>query len=119
MPNDNRNNRIDYIELAATSELALAKTKLFYEKAFGWTYKDYGPAYADTQSSGVASGIAAHSKQRSEPLPVIYADDLEASRAAAVAAGAKLTKDIFSFPGGRRFQFTDPAGNELAVWSEK
>jgi uncharacterized protein len=119
MPTDTRHHRIDYLELSATSESLLAKSKDFYGKAFGWTYKDYGPQYADTQSSGLASGIAAHSTTRVEPLPVIYSENLETSREAAIAAGAKLTKDIFSFPGGRRFEFTDPAGNELAVWSDK
>lgn len=111
-----RNNRIDYIELTAPSDAALAQARKFYGDAFGWEYKGWGPAYADTQSSGVASGIGVSAPSRT--LAVIYANDLEAAKARVLAAGGVLVKDIFSFPGGRRFHFKDPAGNELAVWSD-
>jgi len=124
---DIRNNRLDYVELPAADAGSLRESKQFYEKVFGWRYKDYGPDYADTQSSGqdngqgngVSSGIAVDPERRARPLPVIFASDLEGARKDALAAGARLTKDIFTFPGGRRFQFTDPAGNELAVWSDR
>jgi predicted enzyme related to lactoylglutathione lyase len=120
MNNDARNNRIDYIEFPVSSAEALAQTKRFYGKVFGWEYKDWGPAYADTHNSGVTSGIAVDEVDRQHrPLAVIFSKDLENSRAGVVAAGATLTKDIFAFPGGRRFQFRDPAGNELAVWSDQ
>jgi len=119
MSNDARNNRINYVEFPAATAEALAAAKDFYGKAFGWEYKDWGPAYADTQSSGLASGITVDASERQQrPLPVIYSSALERARSSVVAAGAKITKDIFAFPGGRRFQFIDPAGNELAVGSE-
>jgi predicted enzyme related to lactoylglutathione lyase len=112
-----RDRLIDYIELPAKST---AKSKAFYSIVFGWTYKDWGPDYADTKDSGVTSGLNGGKNHRPKsPLVVFYADDLEAARARVKKAGGKVTRDIFAFPGGRRFHFTDPAGSELAVWSEK
>jgi len=120
MQGSNRNNRIEYVEFPAPDAVALAKAKEFYGRVFGWQYKDWGADYVDTQSSGVASGINSDSSHRPrQPLAVIFADNLETARTNAVAAGAKLSRDIFSFPGGRRFHFVDPAGVELAVWSDK
>jgi predicted enzyme related to lactoylglutathione lyase len=119
MTHDPRNNRIDYVEFTASGTATLGHAKDFYKQVFGWEYKDWGPEYADTQGSGVSSGIAVMADRLGRPLPVIFSSDLEGTRISALAAGAKLTKDIFSFPGGRRFQFADPAGNELAVWSDK
>jgi predicted enzyme related to lactoylglutathione lyase len=114
-----RNNCIDYIEFPAKSDNELATAKQFYGSAFGWIYKDWGDDYADTRSSGVGTGINAdRSHQPRQPLVVLYAESLEESHAKVVAANGKITKDIFAFPGGRRFHFVDPAGNELAVWSE-
>jgi predicted enzyme related to lactoylglutathione lyase len=117
---DPRHNRIDYVELGAKNAGDYAKTKAFFETAFGWTYQDYGPDYCDTKSSGVGSGISADSDHRPlQPLPVIYVENLEAAQAKVVEAGGIVTRAIFSFPGGRRFHFADPSGNELGVWSEK
>ena len=116
---DARDNRIDYVEFRAADAEALGRTRAFYGTIFGWNYKEWGADYADTQSSGVSSGISVDASRQGRPLPVIYSTHLENVRASVLAAGAKLTKDIFSFPGGRRFQFTDPAGNELAVWSDR
>jgi len=117
---DARHNRIDYVELGAKNAGDYAKTKAFFETAFGWTYQDYGPDYCDTKSSGVGSGINGDSDHRTlQPLPVIYVEDLEAAQATVVEAGGIVTRAIFSFPGGRRFQFADPSGNELGVWSQK
>lgn len=112
---------IDYIELAVT-DLKLAKA--FYEKAFGWTFTDYGPAYAgfvDGRRAGEAGGLLqdADAKTGGGPLVVLYSDAIEDTLAAVRAAGGGVTKEIFPFPGGRRFQFTDPSGNELGVWSER
>jgi predicted enzyme related to lactoylglutathione lyase len=118
MSNEKRNHRFDYIELPAGDVEQLAHAKRFYSAVFGWTYKDWGADYADTQESGVASGINADPKHRPpQSLPVLYAVDLGATRAAVEAAGGKIVAE-YSFPGGRRFHFKDPAGNELAVWSE-
>ena len=117
---DPRHNRIDYLELGAKNAGDYAKTKAFFETAFDWIYQYYGPDYCDTKSSGVGSGINGDAEHRTlQPLPVIYVDDLEAAQARVVEAGGIVTRAIFSFPGGRRFHFADPSGNELGVWSEK
>jgi predicted enzyme related to lactoylglutathione lyase len=117
---DPRHNRIDYLELGAKNAGDYAKTRAFFETAFGWAYQDYGPDYCDTKSSGIGSGINADSDHRTlQPLPVIYVEDLEGAQAKVVEAGGIVTRAIFSFPGGRRFHFADPSGNELGVWSEK
>jgi uncharacterized protein len=120
MSEQSRHNRIDFIELSAPSKEALVSSKNFYQTVFSWTYKDWGDDFADTQSSGVGSGINAVDRYPSaHSLVVIYADDLEVARKKVADANGVITKDIFSFPGGRRFHFKDPAGNELAAWSEK
>lgn len=120
MPNNVRTNRVDFIEFPATSADNVVSAKTFYQAVFGWTYKDWGGDYADTQSSGVGTGINADPSHRPRyPLVVIYSDDLEAARASILRAQGTVTKEIFSFPGGRRFHFFDPAGNELAVWSDR
>ena len=110
--------RIDYIELAATD---IAASKKFFTAAFGWTFTDYGPEYAGFSDGrdGEAGGLRLEKKVATGgPLVVMYSSAIEKTRDAVKKAGAKLTKDIFEFPGGRRFQFLDPAGNELAVWGE-
>lgn len=112
---------VDYIELAATD---LAAAKAFYGKAFGWTFNDYGPAYAgflDGRAAGVEGGGLRQDDvvKPGGPLVILFSDDLELTFAAVRAAGGAITKEIFVFPGGRRFQFTDPSGNELGVWSER
>ncbi|HTE41352.1 MAG TPA: VOC family protein [Steroidobacteraceae bacterium] len=115
-----RNNSIDYLELTAADAAQLAVTQQFYSSAFGWKYKEWAPEYADTQDSGITSGLSAHEGDRLKtPLPVIYVNELEDARTKIVASGGKIQKDIYAFPGGRRFHFVDPAGNQLAVWSEK
>jgi predicted enzyme related to lactoylglutathione lyase len=114
-----RHNTITYVELGAKNAADYAGTRTFYETAFGWQYTEYGPDYADTPSSGVGSGINGDADHRPmHPLPVVYVDDLEAAQRKVVDAGGIVTRAIFSFPGGRRFHFADPAGNELAVWSD-
>ncbi len=111
-------NQIDYVEFPARTIAELARTKVFFKDVFGWSYQDWGDDYSDTQDSGLGSGINADPEHRpSHTLAVIYAADLESVRAKVVAAGGKITKDIFGFPGGRRFHFKEPSGSELAVWS--
>lgn len=107
--------KIDYVEWPAT---ALPQTKAFYAQAFGWGFTDYGPTYAALNEAGLEGGFDAD-EGPAKPLVILYSDDLDASRAAVLAAGGVLTRDIFDFPGGRRFQFSDPSGNELGVWSDK
>lgn len=114
-----RHHGIDYFELPATD---LAAAKRFYAAAFGWAFTDYGPTYAGfTCASGdrEAGGISGDPDHTRVPLAILYSDDLEASEQKVRSAGGKIVKPIFSFPGGRRFHFTDPSGNELAVWSDK
>ena len=106
--------KLDYLELPATD---LAQIKDFYTKAFGWTFVDYGPTYA-AFDQGLDGGFDADAERTKTPLPVLYAHDLEAMQAKVEAAGGAITHAIFAFPGGRRFHFRDPSGNDLAVWSE-
>ena len=113
-------NQIDFIEFPADSVASLQKAKAFYSETFGWSFKDWGDDFADTSSSGVGSGINADPTHRpTKPLVVIYTPDLDAAYGKVVAAGGKITKETFSFPGGKRFHFTDPCGNELAAWSDR
>ncbi|MEJ2199633.1 MAG: VOC family protein [Desulfuromonadaceae bacterium] len=115
-----RSNCIDFIEFPAADVAGLNQAKAFYQIVFNWSYKDWGDDYSDTQSSGVSSGINADPGHRpSCPLAVIYTPDLEMVREKVIEAKGVITREIFSFPGGRRFHFQDPSGNELAVWSDK
>ena len=107
---------IDYVEFAVTD---LAEAKRFYTAAFGWAFTDYGPAYAGIQGDGREVGGLALSEtvRAGGPLIVLFSEDLEASVEAVLSAGGTVSTPPFSFPGGRRFHFLDPSGNELAVWS--
>ena len=108
------NMKIDYVEFSSPE---LEATQSFFAKAFGWSFVEYGPDYRDIQNAGLGSGV-----ERSElrpPLIVLKADDLEEALAAVKAAGAEITKEIFEFPGGRRFEFKEPGGNAMAVWNEE
>jgi predicted enzyme related to lactoylglutathione lyase len=108
--------KIDYVELPATD---LPAVKDFYQAAFGWQFIDYGPTYAAFDQAGLDGGFQAEAAAKpAKPLVILYATDLEAMEAKVRAAGGTITVPIFAFPGGRRFQFRDPAGNDLAVWSE-
>lgn len=106
--------KLDYLELPGGD---LPATKAFYGEAFGWKFIDYGPEYASFDE-GLDGGFDAQADAVRTPLPVLFARDLEAMQAGVEAAGGTIVRPIFAFPGGRRFHFRDPAGNELAVWSE-
>ena len=107
--------RIDYVELPSATAHEL--TRGFYSKAFGWTFTDFGPDYSAMTTGDVDVGLNGQPEEAlAAPLPVIRVDDLEAALDAVTKAGGVIAKPIFSFPGGRRFQFIDPAGSELAVW---
>lgn len=109
--------RIDYIELPATD---VAKTKRFYADAFGWEFTDYGPDYTSFMDGRLAGGLRkAAAPEPGGPLVVIFAVDLAAAERKVRDAGGTIVKPTFSFPGGRRFHFTDPGGNTLAVWSDR
>lgn len=117
-PSSHRHHSIDYIELVARD---LAATKRFYEEAFGWKFTDYGPEYAgfvDGSTGKEAGGFrVGDDVVRGGPLVVLYSEELDATHRRVREAGGAIVKDTFKFPGGRRFHFTDPSGNELAVWS--
>ena len=107
--------RIDYVELPSATAHEL--TRAFYSKAFGWEFTDYGPTYAATENGTTDVGLQGDpSDSLSTPLPVVRVDDLEAAFDTVTEAGGIIAKPIFSFPGGRRFHFIDPGGNEVAVW---
>jgi predicted enzyme related to lactoylglutathione lyase len=109
--------RIDYIEFPATN---LPDTQQFYSTVFGWKFEDYGPEYTSFQDGRLTGGFfrTGTPVTAAGPLVVIYSANLESTLTAVQAAGGKVVKGIFSFPGGRRFHFTDPSGNQLAVWSD-
>ncbi len=112
-----KNNHINYVEFKAND---LEKIKKFYSEVFGWTFMDYGPTYVAFSDSGLAGGF----EKTDEPitnsaLVVLYHQDLGVIKNRIVEAEGKISKDIFEFPGGKRFHFIDPSGNELAVWSDK
>ncbi len=111
------NNQISYVEFRA-KDLEIIKS--FYQEAFGWRFKDYGPTYSSFSESGLYGGFEqSDAAIVNGALIVLYHDNLADAKKAVIDAGGTISKDIFSFPGGRRFQFLDPSGNELAVWSDK
>ena len=111
-----KNTPINYVEFKAKN---LEEIKSFYGEAFGWKFTDYGPTYTAFSESGVEGGF----ELSKEPivngvLVVLHHDNLEAIKEKVVGLGGEIAVDIFSFPGGRRFHFLDPSGNELAIWTE-
>jgi uncharacterized protein len=111
-----REGKLDYLEMQA-AEGTLDSVKAFYSAAFGWSFTDYGPTYSAFHE-GLDGGFDASAARETRPLPVLYSEQLEATQKAVEEAGGRIVRPIFSFPGGRRFHFLDPAGNELAVWGE-
>ncbi|PCI29971.1 glyoxalase family protein [Candidatus Wolfebacteria bacterium] len=112
-----KDNHIQYIELYA---LDLKEVKQFYFTVFGWEFTDYGENYTAFTNSGVEGGFEKVEKiTRGGPLVVLYHANLELAKENIITGGGTISKDIFSFPGGKRFHFTDPSNNELAVWSDK
>lgn len=112
-----QHHRIDYVELPV---LDPAASKRFYGAAFGWTFQDYGDDYVEFRDGRLTGGFRREARVvTGGPLVILYSRDLEASREAVTAAGGRIVRDVFSFPGGRRFHFADPDGHELAVWSER
>jgi predicted enzyme related to lactoylglutathione lyase len=110
------NHAVFHLEFPARD---LALTKQFYAQAFGWTFEDYGPAYVAFEDGQLSGGFyQAEESPAGRPLVVLWADDLAASQLAVEQAGGVITTPLFAYPGGRRFHFTDPSGNELAVCGE-
>lgn len=116
-----KNNKIDYVELASKDMLA---TKEFFRETFGWEFKAWGDEYMDSHDGGIAIGFYKADLQSSYEsggaLVTIFSEDLESIFVSVSDHGGQITKEIFPFPGGRRFHFKEPGGgNEFAVWSEK
>ena len=111
--------KLNYVEFAAAD---LPATKAFFENAFGWEFTDYGPDYTAFSGQGLDGGFYTadlHSSRASGgALLVFYSGDLEATLEKVTTAGGEIIEPIFNFPGGRRFHFTEPGGNEFAVWSD-
>lgn len=112
--------KIDYVEFPAQD---LAATKTFFSQVFGWDFVDYGPEYAAFSNQGLDGGFYKSELQSSTEdgaaLIVFYSHDLAGTLAKIEQAGGVIARPIFTFPGGRRFHFTEPSGNEFAVWSDK
>jgi predicted enzyme related to lactoylglutathione lyase len=108
--------KIDYVELASRN---IAATQTFLAKAFDWTFTDYGPEYQALANAGIDGGVFQSADEALKPpLVILKADDLAAAETAVKLAGGVITQPPFSFPGGRRFHFREPGGNEMAVWSQ-
>jgi len=104
---------IVYLELPTAN---IAADKAFYAGLFGWTFQDFGPEYATFHGAALEGGLIATNDGRSKaPLPVITTDDIAAMERRVAESGGRITVPTFAFPGGRRFHFSDPSGNELAV----
>ena len=115
----NEHAKLNYVEFPCAD---LSKTKSFFEQAFSWSFVDYGPDYTSFANQGLDGGFFKSdlfaSTKTGSALLVFYSTRLEETLARVQSAGGKVTQPIFSFPGGRRFHFTEPSENEFAVWSE-
>ena len=115
----NSHEKINYVEFPAKD---LAATKQFFNHCFGWQFEDFGPDYTAFANEGLDGGFFYSqqplSAEGSGALIVFYSNDLTASLDKVIASGGAITKEIFIFPGGRRFHFVEPSGNEFAVWSD-
>jgi predicted enzyme related to lactoylglutathione lyase len=115
----NENDKINYVEFPCRD---IAATKAFFQAAFGWSFEDYGPEYTAFSNQGLDGGFfksdQASLVDNGAALIVLYSDSLEATQGRVQTAGGTISRSIFDFPGGRRFHFTEPSGNELAVWSD-
>ena len=112
----NINNSINYIELPMVNN---AETKTFYNQVFEWDFTDWGPNYISFSGANIDGGFNGD-VQPSSPgvLIVLYTNNLNEKLESVTKAGGEISKSTFEFPGGKRFHFLDPNGNELAVWSE-
>lgn len=108
--------RLDYIEFPSTSR---EKTSSFFRDAFGWGLVSYGPDYDAFTEAGIDGGIDQSPDRVAATMAVVRTDDLDAAEARVIAAGGSITRSQFDFPGGRRFHFREPGGNELAVYVER
>ncbi|MBC9798548.1 VOC family protein [Sinomicrobium weinanense] len=110
-----KHEQVQYIEFLSGD---IVHAKNFYTKSFGWKFTDYGPEYTAFEGDYVDGGFTSGTPVNGSILIVLYSGDIETTKARVISAGGTIVKDIFNFPGGKRFHFTDPDGYELAVWSE-
>jgi predicted enzyme related to lactoylglutathione lyase len=110
-----KHEQIQYIEFLSSD---IKQAKKFYTVSLGWTFTDYGPEYSAFEGDYIDGGFALGKPVKGSTLVVIFSENIEATKQKIVKAGGIIMKDIFNFPGGKRFHFIDPDGNELAVWSE-
>jgi len=111
-----KHEQIQYIELLSKD---FSRIKKFYTQAFGWKFTDYGSQYTSFEGDYIDGGFAPGKPVKGSVLVILYSESLEETEKRVRDAGGRITKDIFSFSGGRRFHFNDPDNNELAVWSNK
>jgi len=115
----NIHEKINYLEFPAKN---IGATKVFFSTVFGWSFTDYGPEYSAFSNAGIEGGFyksdLSASTENGSTLVVIYSDNLEQTKTKITGAGGRIIKPVFEFPGGRRFHFSDPNGNEYAVWSD-
>ena len=115
-----RAHSIDYIEIPSHD---VSRSREFFSNMFGWAFTDYGPDYTSFGDGRITGGFFTSAQvslsANGACLPVIYVEALEQAKADAIGLGAVITRDIFSFPGGRRFQFTEPGGSEFSLWSDR
>jgi predicted enzyme related to lactoylglutathione lyase len=111
-----KHEQIQYIEFLSKD---LEAVKKFYTDAFGWAFTDYGPEYTAFTGDFVDGGFTPGEPKKGSVLVILYSERLEETLEKVKDAGGRIVKDVFNFPGGRRFHFADPDGNELAVWSDK
>ncbi|EIF43626.1 MAG: putative enzyme related to lactoylglutathione lyase [Zhongshania aliphaticivorans] len=115
----NTHGKLNYVELAAAD---IEATKAFFSKAFGWSFTDYGADYTAFADEGLDGGFyrapLSAKVENGSALLVFYSATLEETRNEVVRAGGIILKEIYDFPGGRRFHFAEPSGNEFAVWSD-
>jgi len=115
----NEHGKINYVEFPASD---IAATKAFFEQAFDWSFEDYGPEYTAFSGEGLDGGFfkseLSSSTDNGAALLVFYSDILEQTLSKVGSAGGRILKPVFDFPGGRRFHFSEPSGNEFAVWSD-
>jgi uncharacterized protein len=111
--------KINYIEFPSRD---LPATRRFFTQVFGWTFVDYGVEYTTFEDQGIDGGFykaeLLSSTSNGAALIIFYSRDLEATQQKIISAGGSINKATYSFPGGRRFHFTEPSGNEFAVWSD-
>lgn len=110
-----RHEQIQYIEFLSND---VARAKIFYQNSFDWKFTDYGPEYTAFEGDYIDGGFTLGNPTKGSILIILYSEKLEGTKAKIQNSGGKIVKDIFTFPGGRRFHFADPDGNELAVWAK-